>query len=125
MNLLAIDYGTKNIGLAYSVNDIISTLPSVKNNDHTFNKIIDLISEYLIEKVYVGVSEGKVADLTLVFVNQLRLMINLPVETVEEAASTIEATSIYKQNKSKKKNYKHLVDSVAAAVILNRVISSI
>ena len=119
MNLLAIDYGTKNMGLAYSVSDII------KNDDQTIKKIITLISEYAIEKVYVGISEGKVADLTLDFVNQLRPMINLEVETVEEAASTIEATSIYKQNKSKKKHYKQLVDSVAAAVILNRVISLI
>ena len=125
MNLLAIDYGTKNMGLAYSVSDIISTLPSIKNDDQTIKKIITLISEYAIEKVYVGISEGKVADLTLDFVNQLRPMINLEVETVEEAASTIEATSIYKQNTSKKKHYKQLVDSVAAAVILNRVISLI
>ena len=125
MNLLAIDYGTKNIGLAFSVSDIISTLPAIKNDDQTIRKIITLISEYAIEKVYVGISEGKVADLTLDFVNQLRPMINLEVETVEEAASTIEATSIYKQNKSKKKHYKQLVDSVAAAVILNRVISLI
>lgn len=123
MNYLAIDYGTKNIGLAYSINDIIFTLPSIKNDDSTIANIDGIIAKYSIDKIYVGISEGKVADLTLQFVDRLRPMIKLTVETVEEAASTLEATDIYKQNKSKKKDYKKLVDSVAAAVILNRVIS--
>ena len=124
MNLLSIDYGTKIFGLAYSINGIIFTLPSIKNDDQTIENLKLLIKQYSIDKIYIGVSEGKVADLTLDFVNKLRPVVNLTVETVEEAASTIEATAIYKNNKSKKKDYKKMVDSVAAAVILNRVISS-
>lgn len=123
MNLLSIDYGTKIFGLAYSINGIIFTLPSIKNDDQTIENLKMIIKQYSIDKIYIGVSEGKVADLTLDFVNKLRPMVNLTVETVEEAASTIEATDIYKKNKSKKKDYKKMVDSVAAAVILNRVIS--
>jgi len=45
-------------------------------------------------------SEGKVADMTKKFVSELSDMVELPVETVEEAVSTIEADSIF--NKSKK-----------------------
>lgn len=122
MNYLAIDYGTKRIGLAYSLNGIIFTLPMVSNDDK-FPKILDdIISEYHIEKIFVGLSEGKIAEMTKKFVSNLSTMIKLPIETVEEAVSTIEADSIYRESKKNTKNYKKQIDSIAAAVILNRVI---
>jgi putative transcription antitermination factor YqgF len=122
-NLLAIDYGTKNIGLAYSVSGIISTLPAIKNDPDLFTHLKAIITEYSISRIYVGLSEGVIADKTLHFVSTLTDMLKLPVETVEEAVSTIEATEIFRQNLNKKKDYKKLVDSVAAAVILRRVIN--
>lgn len=122
-NFLAIDYGTKNVGLAYSVSGIISTLPAIKNDQHLFESIKKTISLYSIGKIYVGLSEGLFAQQTLEFVSKLRGMLELPVETVEEAVSTIEAAEIYRSNQGKQKNYKKLVDSVSAAVILRRVTS--
>jgi len=122
MNYLAIDYGTKNIGLAFSQDGLISTLPSIKNDNRTFQQIIKIIDEYSIVKIYVGLSEGKVADLTREFVIKLQKMVTLPIETVEEAVSTIEATAIYKNNRSSRRSQDKKIDSVSAAVILNRVI---
>ena len=49
-------------------------------------------------------------------------MVELDVELIEEAVSTIEADEIYKENKKSKKKYKSLIDSIAAAVILRRAI---
>lgn len=123
LNLLAIDYGTKRLGLAYSVSGIISTLPAIDHDQNLFSHLKTIIAEYSISKIYVGLSEGRVAGETLKFVSTLTGMLKLPVETIEEAVSTIEATEIYRRNLNKKKNYKKLVDSVAAAVILRRVIS--
>lgn len=122
-NLLAIDYGTKRLGLAYSVSGIISTLPAVANDQNLFTRLKDIIAQYSISKVYVGLSEGRMARETLKFVSILAGMLKLPVETIEEAVSTVEAVEIYRRNLNKKKDYKKLVDSVAAAVILRRVIS--
>lgn len=122
-NLLAIDYGTKRLGLAYSVSGIISTLPAVENDEKLFTCLKETINQYSISKIYVGLSEGYVAGETLKFVATLKSMLELPVETIEEAVSTIEATEIYRRNFNKKKDYKKMVDSVAAAVILRRVIS--
>ncbi|MFA5894934.1 MAG: Holliday junction resolvase RuvX [Candidatus Shapirobacteria bacterium] len=124
MSYLAIDFGTKHIGLAIAVSGIINTLPSIENDSQTIDKIIQIISENRVEKIYVGLSEGKMALKTLGFITSLRSMIKLPIETVEESVSTIEATEIYKQNEGSKKFYKKQIDSIAAAVILNRVISS-
>ena len=102
---------------------IISTLPAIKNDDDLFTRLKEIITKYSISKIYVGISEGRMAQLSLKFVASLTGMLKLPVETIEEAVSTIEATEIYRRNLSKRKNYKNLIDSVAAAVILRRVIN--
>lgn len=122
MNLLAIDYGTKTIGLAYSVNDIIFTLKPVKNDSSLISNLQKILKDYHIDKIYIGLSEGEFADQTRVFTNKLSTVLKLPIETVEEAVSTIEADVIFKKNKKNIKNYKKQIDSVAAAVILNRVL---
>jgi putative transcription antitermination factor YqgF len=122
MNYLCIDYGTKNIGLAVSILDIITPIPAIKNDDKTIQNLQQVIFDYDINGVYVGVSEGYFADITKTFVDKLRSVLKLNIETVEEAVSTIEAQQIYIQNKNKKKDYKKLIDSVAAAVILRRVV---
>jgi len=121
MNLLAIDYGSKNIGLAISVQEIITPIDPIKNNDDKFNSLKQVISLYKIDKIYVGISEGEFAKTTQKFVEELKNMVICDIETVEEAVSTIEATEIFAQNNKKKKNYKKLIDSISAAVILRRV----
>ena len=109
-NCLAIDYGTKRLGLAYSVNGIISTLPAVNNDSNLFSHLKAVIVEYSISQIYVGLSEGRMAKNILKFVAALRGMLELPVETIEEAVSTIEATEIFRRNLKKKKKYQQQVD---------------
>ncbi len=122
MNYLAIDFGTKRIGLAYSQDGIISTLPAIKNDPELIKNIKKVINEYHIDKIYVGISEGVFGETTQKFVTYLGSMIRLPIDTVEEAVSTIEADTIFKKNKKSAKLYHQLIDSISAAVILNRVI---
>ncbi len=122
MNYLGIDYGTKNIGLAVSILGIITPISAIKNDDHIIANLQKIISDYKIDGVYVGVSEGDFATITKTFVEKLHSVLQLNIETVEEAVSTIEAQQIYIKNKNKKKDYKKLIDSVAAAVILRRIV---
>ncbi len=123
MNYLSIDFGTKRIGLAYSLRNIIFTLPMVKNDNKIFEKINQIIIENKINKVYVGLSEGKISKMTKKFIEKLSIVIKLPIETVEEAVSTIEADNLFIENKKKIKDYQQDIDSMAAAIILNRVIN--
>jgi len=123
MNYLAIDFGTKRIGLAYSLRNIIFTLPMVKNDDKIFEKINQIIVENKINKVYVGLSEGKISEMTKKFIEKLSRVVKLPIETVEEAVSTIEADNLFLENKKRVKNYQQEIDSMSAAIILNRVIN--
>lgn len=122
MNYLALDYGTKRIGTAVAVNGIISPLPVLKNDRSLLPRLTRIIEEYRIQKIYIGLSEGEMRNKTQKFVARLSAMLQLPIETVEEAVSTIEATDIYLKNNKKKKDYKQSIDSLAAAVILQRVL---
>lgn len=122
MNALAIDFGLKRVGLAYTQNSIIFTLPQLINDKNLFSKIKDIISDYQINKIYIGLSEGYIATKTLEFVLKLKKFVDLPVETIEESVSTIEAGSIYKKIAKKKVDFKKNVDSISAAVILGRAL---
>lgn len=122
MNALSIDYGSKRIGLAVSIQGIIQPLCVVKNDSKFLNQLQKIISDYKIDKIFVGISEGEFALKTKKFVDELKTMVTLPIETVEEAVSTIEADQIYLANKKPKKDYKKNIDAIAAAVILKRVI---
>lgn len=121
MNLLALDYGAKKIGLAVSIKGIIFTLPSIKNDKALLPNLQKTIRQHQVDKVYIGLSEGNFARKTLIFVDHLRSVLSLPVDTVEESVSTIEAEEIFKTNKNNQKQYDNKIDSIAAAVILRRV----
>jgi putative transcription antitermination factor YqgF len=119
---LGIDFGTKRIGLAVSQNGLISPLPYLNSGPLLFLKISEIIQQYKIGKVYVGLSTGPLRRLQLDFVSKLSDMIKLSVETVDETATTIEAQAMLKANGHSKKSHRRLVDSVSAALILERVI---
>jgi putative transcription antitermination factor YqgF len=123
MNYLGIDFGTKKIGLAVSIRGVISPLISIANNSATLSLLQKYIDLYQIDSVYIGLSPGKMGELTLNFINKLKSVIKLPLETVEESVSTIEANSVFLTNRRKKKDYHKDIDSLAAAVILRRVIN--
>ena len=124
MNYLGIDYGSKRIGLAVATKGIIEPISAIKNDQYLFDNLKKIITEYQINKIFVGMSEGEFANKTKKFVGELKNMLILTIETTEEAVSTIEADKIFLDNHKKKKNYKKSIDSISAAVILRRVINS-
>lgn len=123
MNYLGIDYGSKRIGLAVATKGIIEPILPVKNDKNLFENLKKIITEYQIEKIFVGISEGEFALKIKKFVSKLESVVTLSVETTEEAVSTIEADKIFLINHKKKKDYKNQIDSISAAVILRRVIN--
>ena len=123
MNYLGIDYGSKRIGLAVATQGIIEPILPVKNDKNLFENLKKIITEYQIEKIFVGISEGEFALKIKKFVSKLESVVTLSVETTEEAVSTIEADKIFLINHKKKKDYKNQIDSISAAVILRRVIN--
>lgn len=121
-NYLGVDFGTKTLGLAVSQDGIITPLTAVASGVQMYSKIKDLTIAYQVKKAYVGLSTGPLRALQLNFVAELKRVIKLPVETVDETATTIEAQSILNANRHSRKLHRRLIDSVSAALILERVI---
>lgn len=119
---LGIDFGTKRIGLAVSQNGLITPLPHLNSGPLILVRIAEIIKQYEVAKVYVGLSTGPIRRLQLDFVSKLSVMLKLSVETVDETASTIEAQALLITNRHSKKSHGRLIDSVSAALILERVI---
>ena len=82
MNSLAIDFGSKRIGLAFSIDGFISTLPAIKNDQNIVPQLRVIIKDYSITQIFVGLSEGEFAKKTRNFVEFIRQRIDLPIETV-------------------------------------------
>lgn len=122
MNYLAVDYGQKHIGIAIAINNVISPLCVLDNNKMFLNQLKKIINDYKIDKLFIGIPEGVNVSRIKKMAQYIKKNIDKPLEYVEEAVSTIEASEIYIANKNPKKGYKSNIDAVSAAVILRRAI---
>lgn len=125
MNLLALDYGTRRIGVAIATTPLAEPLLIVQNKlandqeiitDTALQTILDLINRHQIEKIVVGVSEGKTAEKTLQFCELLSKKTEIVIEQVDETLSSFHADELSQfQKKSKREADK---DHIAAAKFL-------
>lgn len=99
MNILGVDYGTKNIGLAWTQAGIDVVLPfgTVKNQSSAVTELIMLIKKEEIDKIVVGLpiglegKENKNTARVRSFIGRLRGHVNVPIELVNESFSSHEA----------------------------------
>lgn len=117
MIILGVDYGRRRIGLALAISGIIETKGFVnqqKNRRQTILKIKEICRQEGVEKIVVGLSQGKMGQEIKEFAKELRRMIKLPIELVDETLTSWQAEKMVGwKNKGR-------VDSVAAALILER-----
>ena len=97
MNIIGIDFGTKNIGLAWVDTGIGAVLPYGKIANNEINKLVAMIKEDKIDKVVVGLpmslngKENKNTDRIKQFADQLKAQINVPIEFMNEIFSSQQA----------------------------------
>jgi len=124
---LALDVGTKRIGVAYSDPLGISTnpLPYIDNDEHAFEKIRDVVREYDIGTVVIGLpltlkgKEGTQAKLTKEFAQKLKgyLPEDVEIEFVDERFTTSLAEKQLKET-GKRSKKREKIDSLSAVYIL-------
>lgn len=131
MRILGLDYGSKTLGVAVSdpfgwTAQGIETInrKEEKNLKSTIARLSDIINEYNIEKIVLGLpknmnnSSGDRVDRTLYFKDRLIREFGIPVETWDERLSTIGAKrSLLEADLSRKKQNK-VIDKMAAVFIL-------
>ena len=128
--ILALDYGTKNVGLACCdpMGVTVRPLPSLPNRGRRdlVARLRAAVSEYEVERLLVGVplnmdgTSGEAVRRVERFMEILRSELGLPLEGFDERLSTTEALEIWRGMSPRRQQRYRTVDSLAAALILER-----
>ena len=132
--VLAVDYGKKNIGLAYSdeFRLTVQPLPSLPNigKKDFLKRARELVETLEIREVVVGIPlcmDGSRGDAALAMEKIRRSLegtLKLAVSEMDERLSTVEALGIWREMTPKRQRKYRTVDSLAAALILERFIGN-
>jgi putative holliday junction resolvase len=119
MKILGIDYGTKNIGLALSDDtQKLAFAYKTLNKLNLISELKEICDKEKIEKIIVGLPIGlsgedtQTTELVKEFINNFKKEINIPVQTVDERLSTVQASRM------ENKNAQNSIDELSAQVLL-------
>jgi putative Holliday junction resolvase len=128
MRILALDPGTKRIGVAVSdpLKMIASPLENIDAEPFTafLSRLKELIREKEVELIIVGMprnmdgSYGESAAKVREFVTVLKEAIQVPIQTVDERLTSAQANRILKEGGVRGSDRKGKVDPMAAALML-------
>lgn len=115
---LAIDFGTKRVGLALSKGTLAVPLVVLPNQDDLFDSIVSILKREEIKKIIVGLSENDMALKTRAFVEELKKHTDLPIVFSDETLSSQEVERRLQRQGIKKSVRSGPIDHFAAAIIL-------
>ena len=124
--ILGIDFGRARIGLAISdeLHLLAHPLETIRNDKAAIAKIAELVQNRKIHTVVVGVPRhmsgeiGESATAAFQFVEQLRTQLPCAIETSDERLTTVAAERALRESGKKTRDTRHVVDQVAAQMIL-------
>ncbi len=128
MKYLAMDLGTKRLGLAISTSGVLTTpykLISFKTYEEARDEVIKIIEKEKITCLVLGLpknmdnSMGLAFERSLNFKKLLEEKCSLPVNLVDERLSTVEAESILIENNYSRAKRKNVIDELSACIILD------
>ena len=131
--ILALDIGTKRIGVAVSdpLGITAKPLDYIKNDENVFQNIKSLIESQNVSTVVIGLPitlkglQGQQVEYTKDFAEKLKQFIpNINIVFIDERFTTSLAEKHLSQTK-KKKNMKEYIDSLSAVFILQTYLDSI
>lgn len=134
MKYLALDLGTKTLGLAISDKlGIIASPYKVLRYDEV-NKLIEellvIIEAEKVDELVLGLpknmnnSLGFASERSLTFKSLLEKKCTLPIHLVDERLSTMEAENILISNDTSRQKRKKIIDAYAASIILDTFLKS-
>jgi putative Holliday junction resolvase len=128
MQVLAVDFGSKRIGLAVgnSQTRVATPLGQVPahNRRHVLKEIMKMIGEFEIAQIVVGYplnmdgSRSLTCERVDQFINYLQKRVALPISRIDEKLSSFAAEEMGKEMVNDYRRRKTFLDSLAAQVIL-------
>mgnify|MGYP001598128320 CR=1 FL=1 len=119
MKLMGIDYGEAKIGLAVSFGELAEPLKIIRK-PNLKDQITKICEDLGIEKIIIGLSEGKMAEKTKEFASKLASVVYLPIEFQDETLTSQEAVAKMREIGKRVKDE----DAISAALILQTYIDS-
>ncbi len=136
MRAMAIDYGSKAIGLAISdeLRLIVRPLTTIRRRRQSRNQIIAQIKaqveEYEIAEIVIGLPirmDGTIGDAAAqvnAFIVELRKAVSIPVSAQDERLTSREAEEMMREAGLDRQQRKEKSDEYAAAIILREYLES-
>lgn len=128
MKVLAVDFGTKRIGLAVGDSQTRVATPlgqiTAHNRRHVLEEILKRVGEFEIGHIVVGYplnmdgSRSLTCERVDQFINYLNKRVALPISRVDEKLSSFAAEEMGKEMVNNYRRRKTFLDSLAAQVIL-------
>lgn len=131
MRIIGLDYGTKTVGVAISdalgiTAQAIETITRKEENKlrKTYARIEELIKEYEVEEIVVGLPKnmnntlGERAEACQEFAENLERRTGLSVIMWDERLSTVSADKVLIETGVRRENRKAVIDQIAAVFIL-------
>ena len=127
MKYLGIDYGRKKIGLAVSDGVIAEPLRILRYEDIEVlrEKLGKIISEFGIQIIVIGISEGEMGKESKEFGRVLEEKMKTPVIYQDESLSTRTAQELSIGAGIKRKKRKEMEDAYSAAIILQSYLDTL
>jgi len=125
MVILGIDYGLKNIGLAIATSPLAEPLANLRVSSGMNKKLLKICLNLQVEKIVIGMSEGKIAREIQRFATQLGKELNIPIVFQDETLSTRLATQKLAESQTKKKKRHGPKHSFSASLILQEYLDNL
>ncbi len=135
MRILALDHGTKRIGLAVSDELKLIAQPLEFIPAEPFAAVVtrlkELVGEKEVELILVGLprnmdgSYGPAASKVQDFVTALRGAVTVPIRTWDERLTSVQANRLLIQGHVRRATRKEKVDKMAAAILLQSYLDSL
>ncbi len=139
MRILAIDYGTRRVGLALSdpTGTLASPYRTLRNlgHQHLIDEIATIVHQEQVERVLVGLplqadgTLGRAAREVLAFAHKLDQVLSVPVTSLDESFTTSEALERLAEVSDRKTRtviaQRNKIDQVAAAVLLEAYLEAV
>lgn len=138
MRIMGLDYGSKTVGVAMSdpLGITAQAVETIWRKDEnklrkTCARIEELISEYEVERIVLGLPKhmnndlGERAQKALAFGERVKRRTGLEVVMWDERLTTVEAERTLIENNVRRENRKQYIDKIAAVFILQGYLDSI
>lgn len=126
--ILALDFGSRNIGLAITdeLGLTAQGLPTLRRSDKRsdFDHLRRLIRQYGVTEIVMGLplrmsgAEGAQAEKVQAFADELRRRFKLPVHLFDERLTSVEANRLLRETDMSIRRRAEVVDQMAAVLIL-------